>query len=74
VPHRDVWERIRKNFAMQDLSGALVERQQAYFVKRQDILKGIVQRSRRYLYHVVSELERRNMPAELALLPMVESG
>jgi membrane-bound lytic murein transglycosylase D len=72
--HRDVWERMRKNFAMQDIAGVLVERQQAYFVKRQDILKGIVQRSRRYLYHVVSELERRNMPAELALLPMVESG
>ncbi len=59
---------------MPTLSGPLVERQQTYYLKRQDILKGIIQRSRRYLYHVVSELERRNLPAELALLPMVESG
>jgi membrane-bound lytic murein transglycosylase D len=70
----DVWDRLRKSFGMPELTGPLVERQQAYFMKRQDILKGIVQRSRKYLYHVVSELERRKMPTELALLPMIESG
>jgi membrane-bound lytic murein transglycosylase D len=74
APARDVWERLRKNFGMPELSGPLVERHQAFFLKRQDILKGIIQRSRRYLYHIVSELERRKMPAELALLPMIESG
>jgi membrane-bound lytic murein transglycosylase D len=69
-----VWERIRQRFGMPQLTGPLVEQQQAAFLKRPEILKGILQRSRRYLYHVVTELERRNFPAELALLPMMESG
>ena len=74
APPRDVWERMRKRFAMPELTGPVVERQEASFLKRPDVLKGILQRSRRYLYHVVNELERRNFPMELALLPIVESG
>jgi membrane-bound lytic murein transglycosylase D len=73
-PPRDIWERIRRQFAMPLLKSPLVDRQVNWYLSRPEILKGILQRSRRYLYHVVSELERRNLPAELALLPMVESG
>jgi membrane-bound lytic murein transglycosylase D len=73
-PPRDIWDRIRRQFAMPQLQGPLVERQVGWYLSRPDVLKGIFQRSRRYLYHIVTELERRNMPLELALLPMVESG
>ena len=34
----------------------------------------VVERARPYLHHIVSELEKRNMPLEIALLPVVESG
>jgi len=34
----------------------------------------MVERSRRYLYHIVSEVEARGMPSEIALLPIVESA
>jgi membrane-bound lytic murein transglycosylase D len=73
-PPVDIWDRIRRQFAMPQLRGPLVERQVSWYVSRPDVLKGILQRSRLYLYHIVTELERRNMPLELALLPMVESG
>ena len=73
-PPRDMWDRIRRQFAMPQLRGPLVDRQVSWYLSRPDVLRGIFQRSRRYLYHVVTELERRNMPLELALLPMVESG
>jgi membrane-bound lytic murein transglycosylase D len=73
-PPRDIWERIRRQFAMPLLKSPLVDRQINWYLSRPEILRGILQRSRRYLYHVVSELERRNLPTELALLPMVESG
>jgi membrane-bound lytic murein transglycosylase D len=73
-PARDIWDRIRRQFAMPTLQGPLVERQVSWYTSRPEVLKGIFQRSRRYLYHIVTELERRNMPLELALLPMVESG
>jgi membrane-bound lytic murein transglycosylase D len=59
---------------MPHLRGPIVDRQVSWYLSRPDVLKGIFQRSRRYLYYIVTELERRNMPLELALLPMVESG
>jgi len=34
----------------------------------------MVERSQRYLYFIVGELEKRNMPSEIALLPMIESA
>jgi membrane-bound lytic murein transglycosylase D len=34
----------------------------------------MVERSRPYLHHIVEEIEKRGMPTELALLPMVESS
>jgi membrane-bound lytic murein transglycosylase D len=73
-PPHDVWDRIRRQFSMPQLRGPLVDRQVSWYLSRPDTLRGIFQRSRLYLYHIVTELERRGMPLELALLPMVESG
>ncbi|HYD56089.1 MAG TPA: transglycosylase SLT domain-containing protein [Burkholderiales bacterium] len=70
----DLWERLRRGFAMQDLDNALVREKTAYYAARPEYLQRIVDRSRLYLYHIVEEIERRGLPAELALLPMVESA
>jgi len=74
VPPDDLWTRLRNGFGMPDLHSPLVADRQAYYLNRPDMLKRILQRSRRYLHFVVEELERRGMPTELALLPMVESA
>ena len=70
----DVWQRIRDGFSMPDLAGPLVAEKTAYYVARPDYLKRVFERSRRYLYHIVEEIEKRGLPTELALLPMVESA
>ena len=70
----DLWERIRQGFAMPDLDNALVREKTAYYAARPDYLQRIFDRSRIYLFHIVEELEKRNLPTELALLPMVESA
>ena len=70
----DLWQRIRGGFAMPDLTGPLVVQRQAWYTQRPEQIRIIVERSRRYLFHIVEELERRGMPTELALLPMVESA
>jgi len=74
APATDLWQRLRNGFAMPDLESPLVADRQAYYLNRPAALKVMTQRSRRYLYHIVSELEKRGMPMELALLPMVESA
>lgn len=70
----DLWERMRKGFSMPNLVSPLVDDRQIYYTTRPSYIKRMVERSRRYLYHIVEELEKRNMPTELALLPMVESA
>ena len=70
----DLWVRIRNGFGMRNLSSPLVLDRQIWYTTRPSVIKTILERSRRYLYHIVEELERRGMPTELALLPMVESA
>jgi len=70
----DLWERIRAGFSMPNLEGPIVQDRTAWYAARPEALKRMFERSRRYLYHIVEELEKRGLPTELALLPMVESS
>lgn len=71
---QDIWERVREGYALPNLDSPLVSQWQAWYLNRPQLLKALFDRSRRYVYHVVEELDKRGMPTELALLPMVESG
>ena len=73
-PPVDIWERIRRGFAMPDLDSPLVRDREQWYSSRPDYILRMTERSRRYIYHIVEELERRNMPTELALLPFIESA
>ncbi|MGB4673555.1 MAG: LysM peptidoglycan-binding domain-containing protein [Azovibrio sp.] len=74
APTENLWVRIRNGFAMPNLNDELVLRHQQYYQSHPEGLRRMVERSRPYLHHIVDELERRGMPTELALLPMVESA
>ncbi len=70
----DLWERIRRGFGMPDLQVDLVQDREQWYAQRPDYIHRMTERSSKYLYHIVEELERRNMPTELALLPFIESA
>ena len=70
----DLWLRIRAGFAIEDLKGPLVRQKTKQYAARPEYLQRILERSKLYLYHIVEEVEKRGMPTELALLPMVESA
>jgi membrane-bound lytic murein transglycosylase D len=70
----DLWDRIRSGFEMPDLDMAQVAEQERYYAKHPEYINRIVSRGSRYLYHIVSEVQKRGMPMELALLPIVESA
>ncbi len=70
----DLWDRIRRGFAMPDLESDLVSGRESWYTERPEYLLRMTERSRMYIFYVVEELERRNMPTELALLPFVESA
>lgn len=73
-PADDLWDRIRAGFAMADLDSPLVGVRERWYASQPDYLKRMVERSKLYLYYIVEEVERRGMPTEIALLPMVESA
>lgn len=70
----DLWERIRRGFAMPDLQVDQVQERERWYANRPDYIQRMTARSSKYMYHIVEELERRNMPTELALLPFIESA
>ena len=75
APNTDLWQRIRDGFAISESNlHADTQRQLKWFVNHPDYINRVVERARPYLHYIVDEIERRNMPLEIALLPVVESG
>ncbi|PZN32506.1 MAG: lytic transglycosylase [Proteobacteria bacterium] len=72
--HSDLFERIRAGFQLSDVDHPQVERQVRWYARNPEYLDRTFKRGERYLYHIVNELEARQMPLELALLPVVESA
>ena len=71
---KELWDRIRRGFAMPDLQNELVTEREQWYASRPDYTLRMTERSSKYLFHIVEELERRQMPTELALLPFIESA
>ncbi|WP_299072880.1 LysM peptidoglycan-binding domain-containing protein [Accumulibacter sp.] len=70
----ELYQRLRQGFAMPNINNALVLHHQQWYLNHPESLRRMVERSSRYLHHIVEEIEKRGMPMELALLPMVESA
>ena len=74
APLADLWDRIRLGFGMNASDSPLIETQINWYAQRPDYVSRMVERSRRYLFHILGEVEKRGMPTEIALLPMIESA
>jgi membrane-bound lytic murein transglycosylase D len=72
--YADILDRIRVGYGLQDVQHPAVDREVELYRSRPDFLDRTFKRGSRYLYYIVTELEKRNMPLELALLPVVESA
>lgn len=70
----DLWQRIRNGFAMHDMDSPLISRHEQWYANRPDYVARMTERSQRYLYFITEEVEKRGMPTEIALLPMIESA
>lgn len=70
----DLWDRLREGFAFPELHNSRVQQQIDWYTRHPSYLPRVTERGSRYLYHILGELERRQLPMELALLPIVESA
>jgi membrane-bound lytic murein transglycosylase D len=74
MPDPDLWQRIRKGFAMEPLDSPLVAEHESWYTSRPEYIARFVDRGSLYLHYIVEQVEKRNMPMEIALLPVVESA
>ncbi len=70
----DVWHRIRYQLSIDVPQNRPVVAERNYYARHQKYLDRIAKRAEPYLYFIVEEVEKRQMPIEIALLPIVESA
>lgn len=74
-PSDDLWEKILTLYKLDlTIENKRIDSQYAWFAKNPQYMKRVAKRANRYMYYVVSELEKNDLPGELALLPIVESA
>lgn len=71
----DVWEVLRSEFKLDhEISRAEVQEQIRWLIAHPSYLQKVFRQSQPYIYHIVTEIKKRNLPGELALIPMIESS
>ena len=71
---RDAWDRIRDGMDLQYPEKKQVKRAIDWYRKNPEYIDRLAQRARPYLAYIVREVEKRELPMEFALLPVVESA
>ncbi len=69
-----LWDRLRAGYALPELDSPLVAKHERWYSSNPQYMERMVKRARLYLYYIVDEVEKRNMPLEIALLPAIESA
>jgi membrane-bound lytic murein transglycosylase D len=70
----DLLARLREGFSLAGIAHARIDAERGWFVRNPEYLERVFTRAGRYLPYITHELERRGLPLELALLPVVESA
>lgn len=70
----NLWSRIKSGYAIPNVKSPYTTNHETWYASRPDYVKRMLDRSQKYLFHIVEEVEKRGMPTEIALLPMIESA
>ncbi|NOT11762.1 MAG: LysM peptidoglycan-binding domain-containing protein [Methylococcaceae bacterium] len=71
---KTVWERLLSLYALPDIDNERVDRELNWYLDHPGYIARIQQRAEPYLHMILDEVEAKNIPGELALLPVVESA
>jgi membrane-bound lytic murein transglycosylase D len=70
----DIWQRIRAKFTFDIPDDKRVDSQRNWFIKHPEYLDRVAKRAEPFIFYIVQELEKNDIPLEIALLPIVESA
>lgn len=70
----NIWDAVTNEFSLNhEIDNPAVQKQLQWLVKHPEYLQKLSEKSKPYIYHILKEIKKRNMPGELALIPMIES-
>ncbi len=72
--NNDVWQRIRGQLTFDIPKNNRIIVQRNWYAKHPHYLNRVAKRAEPFMYYIIEELEKNNVPVELALLPIVESA
>ncbi|MBD3669977.1 MAG: LysM peptidoglycan-binding domain-containing protein [Gammaproteobacteria bacterium] len=70
----DIWTRVREGYGLIGRTHPGVEADIRWYARHQKYLDRVAERAENYLFFILEEVEKRGMPTEMALLPVVESA
>jgi membrane-bound lytic murein transglycosylase D len=73
TPPADLWERVRRDLTWQSIHNSQVGKARDGYLRQPTYLPVVADRASLYLYYIVEEVDKRGLPMEIALLPLVES-
>ncbi|MCH9781958.1 MAG: transglycosylase SLT domain-containing protein [Betaproteobacteria bacterium] len=77
-PAESLWPKINAGYKMYTKPSKKglkrIKKYENWYKKRPDYIERMMVRANKYLYFVYQEVKKRNMPMEIALLPMIESA
>lgn len=72
--YQDLWDRIRAGFDLPEVQSRHIAEYERWYSSRPEYIERLVKRSTPYLYYITVQVEQRNMPMEIVLLPAIESA
>lgn len=69
-----IWNSLKNDFRLAEVNSSLIRSHENRFVANSAYFNRTIARSQPYMYHIVTEVKKRGMPAEIALLPFIESA
>jgi membrane-bound lytic murein transglycosylase D len=70
----NLWQRIYSRYEIKNENNSRSKKYEDWYSARPEYVERMMDRSQKYLFYVVGEVEKRGMPSEIALLPMIESA
>lgn len=75
IRRRNLWDHMRSAFLLSALDErAEVQAQIKWYARHQQYLNRTINRAAPYMYYILEQVQQRNLPAELVLLPIMESA
>ncbi len=71
---RNLWAYIANNLEFDSVDHPRLVAQKNWYLKHPRYMERVSRRASPFLYYIVQELEKNNIPIDIALLPIVESG